>query len=213
MSTFESNPPPLMQCGCLAMAVDKDGNPCCVVHAPDPRAYKIAEKPDLAGRKARCHYYGKKTRKSECNYKGDVKEDGVWICRCEQPSDKPLPFFKYLGPGSPASEEYCKHCSYTYKAHWPIFQIEIRITRRWHKIPESISMKQLKQHLPDKDAAELFAKVQIEKFLKHTDEETIIYKAELIGITGPHPSGRDHEFEEHGPWEYDEFYCGCHSWS
>ena len=100
---------PIMECGCQANSMGKPAGytgesiPACVIHS----CFEVAgEQPDLRGRAARCFYYGKKTRKSECNYKGDVKEDGIWICRCERPTTLDLPFMA-VKPDKEYDEFYC----------------------------------------------------------------------------------------------------------
>ena len=100
---------PIMECGCQANSMGKPAHyegeamPSCVIHSCFKAA---APQPDYSGRKARCFYYGKKTRKSECNYKGDVKENGEWVCRCERPTTPNLPFMKLL-PNKDYDEFYC----------------------------------------------------------------------------------------------------------
>lgn len=119
--TTETTSFPLMKCGCAGQAsrVLPDGSriPSCIIHncieiAPAP--------PDLAGRMARCAYYGSRTSPrgsygggNECNY-GQSKAP---VCTCEQPSSGDLPFFEYCGPGSREAEK-CK-CGYYESAHKP----------------------------------------------------------------------------------------------
>jgi hypothetical protein len=106
MSTIAKHP--MMKCGCAAQALcnRKDGIdydppiPSCVVHD----CIEQVESPNLAGRKARCTYYGKRTgRMNECNY-GESHES---ICHCEQPSSlEQLAFFTYE-PDKPYDRFYC----------------------------------------------------------------------------------------------------------
>ena len=104
----KSQPPPMMKCGHAAMATcsSKGGVtfsppiPSCVVCD----CIEIAESsPDLAGRMARCDYFGKSGwRDSGPIYGGgecsNLASKGG--CRCLVPSNIGLPFFEYLGPGS-----------------------------------------------------------------------------------------------------------------
>lgn len=89
---------PMMKCGHIAMALlhPHKGKkldppiPACVIcdcYEPDNAP------PNLTERRARCDYYGRATRKSECPTCGRV-------CHCEEPSSLDLAFFAYLGPGS-----------------------------------------------------------------------------------------------------------------
>lgn len=205
---------PLMKCGHSAQGVDRDGNPVCVICAGlDKRAYEIAEIPDLSGRRARCHYYGKPIKKgmynaAHCLFGGC--KDG--ICNCEEDSDPSLPFFVYKGLNSRHANEHCKHCWYTIKAHWPVWKIKIEVVRRWYKIPETTNINEYDEHCVDKDYALAVAEGRMQFFLGHQKEDTKVFSAKIVSIDGPFPSGRDHEFESHGPFEYDEFYCGCHGW-
>ena len=51
---------PMMKCGHVANAVDKDGSPCCAICAGyTPDAFIVEDKEiDLTGRKAKCSYCG-----------------------------------------------------------------------------------------------------------------------------------------------------------
>lgn len=206
---------PMMACGCRANCMGKpagykgDPIPACVIH----NCFTVAEiQPDLTKRVARCTYYGKTTRRSECNYKGDVKENGIWICRCEQPSGV-LPFFKYKGPGSYSANTNCKHCSFHIKAHWPRWKWTIITTHDWYKMKDVVQRKDYCEHAED----EMSARLTLERFInnaKHSmSPETKVHKVTYEMFAGPYNSGRDHEFEAHGEYEFDEFYCGCHSWN
>jgi hypothetical protein len=93
---------PIMECGCAAATnrVMSDGStvPSCFTH----NTIVVAQvQPDLSGRRARCDYFGKPTRKSECNY-GNGRES---VCSCEQPSGQ-LPFFIHK-PTEPFDRFYC----------------------------------------------------------------------------------------------------------
>lgn len=87
---------PMMACGHAANAqhMNKqtgEWEPSCVICFGDPRAVQVIEKPDLAGRTARCAYYGRPRRESP--RRGEP-------CDAEKPSDFNLAFFVYRGPGS-----------------------------------------------------------------------------------------------------------------
>ena len=87
----------LMKCGHNSMAerVWSDGTrgPACFICD----CYEVDDNPPvLTGRMARCHYYGKPPRRSECNYNCIPGEN----CSCELPSSVTLPFFEYRGPGT-----------------------------------------------------------------------------------------------------------------
>ncbi len=88
------NEKPIMACGCVANATKRmaDGTevPACVIH---DETLLMAEAPNLEGRIARCAYCGK-----------------------EKPSSRGLPFFEFLGEGSPEAKDMCT-CGYHRKAH------------------------------------------------------------------------------------------------
>jgi len=91
---------PMMQCGHAAQGyADNDpGKPVCVICAGlDPRAYLVAEEPDLKGRRARCAYFR--------------------TCGSEVDSSTSLAFFEYTGLGSKAATEICMHCGFSERAH------------------------------------------------------------------------------------------------
>lgn len=212
----------MMACGCKANSIgsqagsDKKG-PACVIH----NCFTVAEEqPDLTGRKARCAFYGKQTRRSECLYKGDVKENGVMICRCERDSALDLPFFKYMGPGSPSAALDCKHCHYHWIAHQPRFEYVLKFTRDWYKHKKIEQERTNHKHMPDRETFDQWLEKDITRMIEASKRpmfpskepsKTVIYKIDIVSVTEL-PSGRDHEFEPHGPYEFDEFYCGCHSW-
>lgn len=94
----------MLKCGCVAHALKHmpDGSkvPSCVIH----NCTEQVEAPNLEGRKARCHYYGKRTgRMNECNFEGSHGS----ICHCEQPSSLGgLAFFEYK-PSQEFDSFYC----------------------------------------------------------------------------------------------------------
>ena len=106
----------LMKCGCTAHATcsRKDGVkldqpiPACVIHD----CYDVAdEKPDLAGRKARCTYMGScRARRGINSYRpgkekpdyGTFDDAGHGVA----PSSFDLPFFHH-NPDKPHDDYYC----------------------------------------------------------------------------------------------------------
>ena len=106
----------MMKCGHAANALTgpPPGMPCCAICGPNGEGWNVVDDSYLylENRRAQCHYYGMTTRHNECNFGGE----GDKVCRCEQPSDPThLPFFEYLGPGSPL--RLCKHCGLGIGAH------------------------------------------------------------------------------------------------
>lgn len=109
---------PLMKCGHAANGKDGAGNPVCVICAVGPNdkdARTIDDSPpSLEGRRARCIYYGRSDivkLKRECyfgcNYDcNKTIEEGGRRCKCEQPSNTNLPFFKHK-PNEPFDKFYC----------------------------------------------------------------------------------------------------------
>ena len=79
---------PLMKCGHIGYAKDKDGNPCCAICAGStPDAFIVEDnQPNLAGRKARCLYCGSLKDSSPdlpfFEYRPDRKFDGYY-CGCK----------------------------------------------------------------------------------------------------------------------------------
>lgn len=95
---------PMMKCGHAANGttsrmggIDYDPPiPACVICS----CHEQVPTPDMTGRKARCGYFGKPTRKNECSICKD-------ICRCERDSDPgQLAFFKHC-PDKPFDDFYC----------------------------------------------------------------------------------------------------------
>lgn len=98
---------PMMKCGHTAQGhqINKDGKiPYCLICD----CIEQAEIPNLAGRTARCSYFGKakpnrRFANDECNYGCR----GNRVCDCgEQPSEIDLPFFKHH-PDKERDEFYC----------------------------------------------------------------------------------------------------------
>lgn len=74
---------PMMMCGHAANATHA-GKPCCVICAPDHKAYEIdPQPPELKDRKATCPY-----------------------CKTEVPSTTGLAFFEHR-PDKPTDSYYC----------------------------------------------------------------------------------------------------------
>jgi len=95
---------PMMTCGHQANSMGKragetEQRPACVICScfdvdPNP--------PDLNERKARCTFYGKRTRRNECS----VCSKGDGTCKCERPSTDNLAFFQHH-PDKEFDEFYC----------------------------------------------------------------------------------------------------------
>lgn len=101
---------PLMACGCAATAFDiRTGAPICAVHFDSGGDVIAPVQPKLAGRAARCAYFGK-TLNDWRHASGFGCRRGE-PCLCEQPSSTDLPFFEYRGPGSREALEGCAVCS------------------------------------------------------------------------------------------------------
>lgn len=187
----------LMACGCTGMATHNNahdelpaGHPSCITHMDDPRACQVAMPTHLDGRQARCAYN----------------------CGATRPSSVNLAFFEYLGPGSPSSKEQCK-CGYYECAHWPLWKADIKYARRWFKIERHEGIHSFKEHLPDRETAELWAAKQPDRWLNWTnDPETKVFEVELIGLHQLRNTLKCKQFEPRGPQEFDKFYCGCHGW-
>lgn len=98
---------PLMKCGHTSQAIDKDGNPSCVICWPDANASIVEDAPpDLSNRKARCSYFGQaKSRGGDCDYPRGRNSDSRY-CNCVVPSDPTLPFFHHM-PDKDYDEYYC----------------------------------------------------------------------------------------------------------
>jgi len=168
--------------------------------------------PDLSTRRARCAYYGKQPYKNECNYGGKHGE----LCRCEQPSNGPLPFFKYLGPGSPKSREMCR-CGYYAIAHLPLWQATLNVDREWYKVGRKIHASSHKEHAVDVREAAQKMERRADDFRAMTRDTYLgkdchVYGVEVVDLHQvPNPL-KCKTFTPVGPAEFDEFYCGCHGW-
>lgn len=108
----------MMKCGCAAQATcsKRDGKiydppiPSCVIHD----CIELAVAPTLTGRKARCAYFGRTARRSECS----KCKNGTW-CTCECTSSTDLAFFSFQGEGSREATEICSACKMHKIAHVP----------------------------------------------------------------------------------------------
>jgi hypothetical protein len=101
--------PPMMICGHVANSTgkrpeDTEARPACVICS----CFDVTTSPpDLAGRRARCYYFGKIIPKSRynanCCWEGCVTGEP---CKCEQPSSRLLWFFEYK-PDQEYDTFYC----------------------------------------------------------------------------------------------------------
>lgn len=99
----------LMKCGCAANATDEYGNPCCAIHLGLlSGADIVASTPNLAGRFARCVYFGKaKPRRRYANDECNYGCRGNNVCKCGKvPSSLDLAFFEYK-PNEEHDKFYC----------------------------------------------------------------------------------------------------------
>lgn len=98
---------PMMKCGHAANAVDKDGNPCCVIcfMATGDASTQIAEQPKLDGRTARCTYYGKGVGRHD-ERPSSERAKSPHACKSEAPSSTSLAFFEHK-PSEPFDRYYC----------------------------------------------------------------------------------------------------------
>lgn len=205
----------MLNCGCAAVAVHQDahdglpaGHPSCVVHG----CCIVVATPVLAGRLARCAYFSKPVRRSECNYRGDV----AGVCWCERPSALDLSFFKYRGPGAPEASERCT-CGYFRCAHWPHWRVVLLVDREWFKVGRHVVREAREGQAPDATLAAAWAEGEAERF-RHLGPFSIRDETHVYGVTIAGAPERVSNplkcktFTPHGPWDFDEFYCGCHGW-
>jgi hypothetical protein len=107
-----------------------------------------------------------------------------------------LAFFEYRGPGSNDALNMCKHCAYAKNAHrfFPYYNPG--------RCPNC-----------NADALRYLGKVE---YMWGCDNCTGAFTdAEVVGRRHPTPKNpaiQPHEFEPHGPYEYDKYYCGCRGW-
>ncbi len=190
---------PMMACGHAANATSR-GEPCCVICHGDPKSQQIVNEPNLVDRLAKCSY-GDTIVKSSVN----------------------LAFFKYKGPDSNPSKNMCKHCDYALKAHWSQWKYKLAMKRDWFAHKNMQDNETRTEHMPDKDAMIQYLEAKMIYMKKDSDRPwmfgehkgqvvTKIHEIAIEYVKGPLPSGRGHDFEPHGSFEYDEYYCGCHGW-
>lgn len=104
----------MLGCGCAGQALHRgahdglsDPHPSCITHLGTPGACQPVGADDLAGRMARCAYFGRPPHNSECNFGGGKDKR----CACIQPSSPDLPFFRRgascIPPKTDEDEFYC----------------------------------------------------------------------------------------------------------
>ena len=180
----------LMKCGCAAQGTCSSMHgvtynppvPSCIVHDCIERA----ESPNLEGRLAQCY------------------------CGNTRPSSLDLPFFEYLGVGSPEVTRKCK-CGYYEQAHWPRWNASIRVIRRWFKIERDDSVTIKAFHAPE-SMKEVGAENEANFFRGKQQHDTEVFSAEVVAI---HPARNELKckaFTPIGPQERDKYYCGCNGW-
>jgi len=193
---------PMMKCGHAANALMGDTKrPCCVICHGNPLSKQIADKPDLAGRLAKCG----------C---GNTRE-----------SSTSLAFFEYLGPNSYYALNMCKRCNYYRNTHQPKWKAEVECKRRWFKIPECIDIvthEFFAPHYLTMLIAEKFYQSKIEdinrdysnccEYTQKFHEDTKVKSVKLIGVKQISGYPKCLHFEPAGAQKYDRFYCGCRGW-
>ena len=217
--------PVLMKCGCVAHATCSHRNgvtydppiPSCFVHDCDEIA---KSEPDLAGRMARCAYFGHVRFRNYGPIYGGGKCSGE-KCECLVPSSLELPFFRFRGAGSPTAREFCS-CGKALKLHWPRWRATIKVVRRWYKIERHEAIESAEECLPDAEWAGKWAERERQRWLKmghgpsfsgDTSEPTKVYSAELLAVQEvPNTFKACKDFKAAGPAANDEFFCGCAGW-
>lgn len=191
----------LMKCGHTAQAIDKDGNPCCVICIGNPLAEQVEENlPDLTGRLAKCG----------C---GNTRESSI-----------SLPFFEYLGLGSYEAKNMC-NCGYYRIAHYPYWQAKIEKIQRWFKIDSYKHIITNEFHAPhclSMIIAEKWYQSVVEDmnrdyskcsdYTKKFHEETKIKSVKFLGVKQIKNNLECNGFKPTGSQKYDRFYCGCRGW-
>jgi len=200
---WKDEKPPMMKCGHSANSFwtnlpgheGKNIHTCVICDADGRIAVGV---PDLRGRLAKCG----------C---GNTRE-----------SNMGLAFFEYKGPDSTAASRICKKCSYTHYAHLPLWKYELSIRRDWFKLKNITTKENRQEHMPDKKTMDTFLQQRIKQLIKNSktpvygpdrpESLSEIFEIRIVSIDGPLPSGAGHEFEKHGPYKYDSYYCGCNGW-
>lgn len=198
-----------LSCGCSAQAVhhnDHDGlgadHPACVVH--DCCGVVVA--PDLAGRMARCTYFSKPSRKSECN-----KPECGGRCSCERLSSGDLAFFQFHGAGSQRALTHCV-CGYHTIVHEPLWAADLDVDMTWYALPRKISREVRTFHAPESMKA-LSAEREADFRRAQKDSKTApIHGVAVVAVRRLPPPIKCRKFTPIGPAKHDEFYCGCHGW-
>lgn len=179
----------MMVCGCRAMAHRSDGTPSCFTHDCDEVS---SVQPDLTGRVARCTYRD---------------------CKSERPSSPDLAFFVYRGAGSYVAATMCARCTYAIQAHWPKWKLKLHIERRWFKHEHTTQKWDTTGHQRDGAAAKAWAEREADRFRAMKQHDTEVFSATVEKLESvPNEITRTHAFTAHGPWDTDEFYCGCKGW-
>lgn len=96
----------MMKCGHAANAIDDDGKPVCAI-CVGKEAIDIYENPtDIAGRKARCNYFGRGSLTIKKNNESLFGCINKRDCDCEVASSTNLPFFEHH-PNREFDSFYC----------------------------------------------------------------------------------------------------------
>lgn len=181
----------------------------CIVH----ECHDVAKNaPILDGRRARCAYFGKPVKGGSYNSNACSTCRVGSSCACEAPSSPRLWFFEFCGEGSPAAKEYCKNCNGYKDWHYPIWELRLKLTRRWYKIDPHLEERKTAKHLPDEETAKLWAEAERQRQLHWCDHspETKVREVEIISLVMKPTDHKCTNFEERGPLPFDKFYCACH---
>lgn len=203
---------PMMTCGHTANATHhrKDGvdEPACVICS----CYEVAHAPPvLEGRMARCAYFGKRTgRNNESNYGSGS------TCTAERSSSPDLPFFEYLGPGSPAATLRCV-CGLAEKPHRQPWSVVVQVDRNWFRRGRIDFKREATIYADTQEDAESEAEAVRVCFANWDGpdggkEETRIFGARVESLRRISRWIECPRFVVAGPATYDKFYCGCHGW-
>ena len=211
---MKSDEMPMMACGHRANSLGTpagggEQRPACVICS----CFIVSSwQPELSGRRARCDHYGRATHGSECNYGGDRDN----VCYCEQPSDGPLAFFSYLGPGSFSAVAVCE-CGLYEKPHRQPWNVVVMVDRNWFKCGRIEMKVEHTLYADTKETAEVEAEAERIRRIKWDGpnggkEETRIFGARIASLEPIRRTAKCKEFRPRGPSTYDSFYCGCHGW-
>jgi hypothetical protein len=130
-------------------------------------------------------------RMAKCAYGDTIK-----------PSDpKVLAFFEYRGEGSYDAEHMCKHCPYHEKAH--------RFFPYYYPGCCPNCNEDALWYLGEPNESDPLSAYEWGCYVC----KGVFFPEQLDrGQPKKNPTYVPHEFEPHGPYEYDRFYCGCHGW-